>query len=198
MSDAFALALIRTVVMSGLYNANRNGLDLRHSIWICIWYMFCMYIEYPLSLYYEYEQWWMILLSKACIVFLWISFLLLSITFILIIKIDKIIINYISFLLIGHKYNDHYQSLNGPPPSNVYALNCQYSNIYNCQICLDKFCKLTNGKETLLHCGHRYHNLCLQRWEQSRLYADNKYQCPLCRKRYYWTQKYDYIYTISI
>ena len=41
----------------------------------------------------------------------------------------------------------------------------KYNNIYNCIICIDKFCKIKYGKEDILHCGHRYYSLCLRKWE---------------------------------
>ena len=96
----------------------------------------------------------------------------------------------------NHRYNYLYKALNGPPPSKVYELNFQFDNIYECGICIDKFCKLQNGDESILKCGHRYHELCLREWEliQFKNNPYSSYQCPLCRKEYGWRDKYNYIY----
>ena len=113
-------------------------------------------------------------------------------------KIDQKVIFYIYSFFKKHKYSQYYQSQNGQPPPNVYQLNFQYNNIYNCAICIDQFCPATQGRETILHCGHRYHSKCLSKWQYQQFENYQYIQwCPICRQQYDWTQKYDYVYAIS-
>ena len=84
--------------------------------------------------------------------------------------IDKIIKNYVGELLWKiFKINIY-------PISNAYKLNFQYKQIYECPICFNTF--NISEKQLILYCGHRYHTLCLKRWE------NEKYCCPLCKFNY--------------
>ena len=115
-------------------------------------------------------------------------------------KIDQKIIWLIYSHYHGPKYFDPYhQLLNGAPPSNVYRLNFQYNNIHNCIICVDEFCPITPGTETILHCGHRYYTHCSFRWQDEQFCCNfqHKQWCPICHQQYNWKQRYYYIYAIS-
>ena len=94
----------------------------------------------------------------------------------------------------SYYYNNRYRE-NGIPPRDIYILNFRH-NINNCRICLDEFDDDDDRRESILHCGHRYHTDCLREWELSQFNRNysRPYQCALCRKQYDWTQKYDYIH----
>ena len=113
--------------------------------------------------------------------------------------LDRYFVAYMMGLMENYKYNNLYRILNGPPPPNVYQLNFNYNHIYDCHICMDQFCKIKHGQETILNCGHRFHSLCLRDWEleQFRNNSYPKYQCPECRRKYNWRQKYEYVYMIK-
>ena len=62
-----------------------------------------------------------------------------------------------------------------------------------------------NGNEVILLCGHKFHSQCLRKWEKIQFalawYADPyavwlrlpSYKCPLCRQKYHWTLKWQYV-----
>ena len=97
-------------------------------------------------------------------------------------------------------YEYLYPIINGPVPPNVYQLNFQYNNIYECHICLDPFCKLSYGDECVLKCGHRFHSGCLREWELNQLYTNHheSYKCAICQTSYNWHDKWEYKYTIAL
>ena len=89
-----------------------------------------------------------------------------------------------------------------PVPPHVYQLNFHYNNIYECNICLDPFNKITYGNESILGCGHRFHTSCIADWEWDILRVsydpwNTLCGCPTCRQLYSWNQKWDYMYTIQ-
>ena len=94
-----------------------------------------------------------------------------------------------------YKYNSYQNKINVKPPEKVMMLNYQYDHGTDgqCGICLNSF-GLSNTKESILHCGHKFHKLCLRRWELEKF---NKkpyisYKCPKCNVQYGYKQKWNY------
>eukprot|EP01084_Bolivina_argentea_P046405 85459_1 len=112
---------------------------------------------------------------------------------------DAALKQYISSFYEDIAYGKWYATRNGSIPPNVYQLNFQYNHIYNCPICLEQFDRIHNGKEDILHCGHRFHKTCLREWELHKLEhnPNDLYKCPCCTTKYNWRQKWNYIYTIQ-
>ena len=130
---------------------------------------------------------------------LMLYFYVISYVTIVVIEPDRYLTTFIMFSKEKNQYTKLYKELNGSPPPNVYILNFRYNNIYECSICMDEFCKLSHGNESILHCGHRYHSSCLRQWELQQFHDDpySNYHCPLCNSQYIWMKKYQYIYTIQ-
>ena len=141
-----------------------------------------------------------IISSIVQIIILLIEFFLYDI--IMILKPNKAIMQYISSLKwIDFIFYDYlYQIINGPVPLAIYELNFKYNNIYDCGICLDPFCKLSYGDESILSCGHRFHSHCIRKWEMQQFNKNpyNLYQCPCCRQPYNWQKKWNYTYTVAL
>ena len=116
------------------------------------------------------------------------------------IKLDEILLR---LLLSFHEnlyYGKLYETRNSSIPQNVYSLNFRYDNIYECNICLNPFCKILHGNEVIVKCGHRYHKDCLRSWELKQFHDNvyGLYKCPTCRSEYNWKSKWNYIYTLSM
>ena len=185
-----------------------SNADLRPIIWAQLSYMIWKdimpitwkaideyFVCYDLSIF---GSMLIIITSLMVILFYWII-IVISCQIIVYIKPDRYITAFIMSSLEHHRYNNVYSGLNGPAPPNVYELNFKYGNIYECNICMDPFCKLLHGNEDILHCGHRFHSSCLRQWEIQQLKNSpyTKYLCPTCKQKYHWRQKYQYIYAIQ-
>ena len=177
-----------------------NQVTWRHYIFSHMLYSWYWDFAVPFINAHFYDQ---SILADICI--LLILFMLMTCWYwicyaiIVVFEPDRYLTTFIMSSKENHQYNILYKKLNGPPPPNVYALNFRYNNIYDCGICMDEFCILSHGNETLLHCGHRYHSSCLRQWELQQFYDYPylNYHCPVCKREYDWTQKYHYIYTIQ-
>ena len=84
--------------------------------------------------------------------------------------------------------------------SNAYKLNFEFKNTINCSICFDPLRDYTSRRESILHCGHRFHTSCLKHWER-RITANNTFYeirwCAICRKKYTRYQRWQYKYCIQ-
>eukprot|EP01084_Bolivina_argentea_P318189 551766_1 len=98
---------------------------------------------------------------------------------------------------IKHEYIPQY--MNTQPPSFVYELNYKNDNMYQCNICSNPFIRsINNSQETILKCGHRYHQKCLREFELAHIDKDpffsKNHQCPTCNISYDWNDKWQYKY----
>eukprot|EP01084_Bolivina_argentea_P290588 499191_1 len=95
-------------------------------------------------------------------------------------------------------YNKLFETMNGSPPSKVYDLNNKLSTKSECSICKEEFNVLSEEKECILKCGHRYHKACLRKWEEIKFKVHmnpfNGHTCPMCKSSYNLFSKWRYDY----
>ena len=131
------------------------------------------------------------------------AFLMISIVFVICMLIRYVWMNAVTIkdAVIREVYYDLYKMPRGPIPRNVRYRNIiQYNNTKSCTICLGIFCVLCKPYESILKCGHRFHSICLWRWEVTQ-YDRNEnqpFQCPTCIQTYNWKDKWHYDYGVSI
>eukprot|EP00483_Globobulimina_turgida_P000910 UN00911 len=104
-----------------------------------------------------------------------------------------------------------YKFINLQPPLFVYQLNRKFDNMYECHICSRPFIPpffhyikphvyKDKNEETILKCGHRFHQECLREIELTNLvdgslyYFQRYYKCFICNTRYDWKEKWVYKY----
>eukprot|EP01084_Bolivina_argentea_P318187 551764_1 len=98
---------------------------------------------------------------------------------------------------IKHDYVSQY--MNTTPPLYVYELNYNNDNMYQCNICSNPFIRsINNSQETILKCGHRFHQKCLRKFEINHMDKDplfsKMHKCPTCNIGYDWNEKWKYKY----
>eukprot|EP01084_Bolivina_argentea_P064041 116817_1 len=91
------------------------------------------------------------------------------------------------------QFEYYYKYKNGETPSYLYQINYENENIWDCNICKNSF---GNTEQSILRCGHRFHNKCLRKNELKQFNFDAKlyptYKCPICNIKYNYTQKWEY------
>ena len=106
------------------------------------------------------------------------------------------------------KYLYYHLLLDRVVPEHVHNADCALNgDTTSCSICTNDMGHASVG-EVVIKCGHRFHGMCLQNWEQTTLemakgkwqqngksirFSDFKanYRCPLCRTTYQrWKEKW--------
>ena len=64
----------------------------------------------------------------------------------------------------------------------------------NCSICFDPFDNINYNNQILIDCGHRFHQHCIERYEDDLFEAGQKFKCPLCNQ---WYSEYKHKYKFN-
>ena len=81
------------------------------------------------------------------------------------------------------QYSDLYHSLTQYTSYlRYYHFNQDESR--DCANCMDTFDNITYNNQSLLICGHKFHQNCLEKFENKLIESGRKFRCPMCNKNY--------------
>eukprot|EP01083_Nonionella_stella_P039986 108747_1 len=88
---------------------------------------------------------------------------------------------------------DNIEALKSVKIVKAMALNAKYEDI--CNIC--KEVMALDHTTCLLHCGHSFHSVCINKWEEMEHRVKSTAMCPSCRREFHTNQKWPLDYCAS-